>query len=137
MDLCPLGTATDHTDIVGRFTFPPDRRPGPHTGPPIPRRPGPVRGVSMYRASTAILVRTPGICCVEGGVRGIAEDSLPACRPHLPESACNWATTKLTEAPSRVDVAHGWRDPLTGAVRLPRRRVQVSATAIDAHSTYP
>jgi hypothetical protein len=50
--LCPLGTVTDHTYIVDRFPFPPDRRPGPHTGPPIPRRPGPVRGVCTLTMSS-------------------------------------------------------------------------------------
>src|SRR5687768_15345143 len=136
-DLCPLVTATDHTYIIGRFPFPPDRRPGPHTGPPIPRRPGPVRGVCMSQASIVTPISTLGICCVEGRVRGVAEDDLSSFRPCLPVAPCNRATTKLAEATSRVDVAHWGHDPLAGPARHARLRPRLSVTTVGTHSTNP
>src|ERR671912_2892417 len=89
------------------------------THPATPRpRPGRLHVLSLIRMVTGI--STLGICCVEHRVRGVAEDALASFRPRLPESACNRATAKLTEATSRVDVAHRRRDPVAVPMRHAR-----------------
>jgi hypothetical protein len=78
-----------------------------------------------------------GICSVESGVRGIAEDPYSALRLLLPESPRDRATAELAEAARRIYIADRRGDPLSSAGLPVRPRPHVVACAIDTHSVYP
>jgi hypothetical protein len=77
------------------------------THPATPRpRPG---RLHMFNANSLCRFRTPGICCVQAGERGIVNNCRSALGLRLPEPPGNRSTAELTET-SRSDQR---RSPVT------------------------